>query len=69
MSTYTYGTAEYYKEQFMDFVADVQADDPKYGDNLVEGFLLALEEWRQYHSDQVNEYYRIGERVRKALAV
>jgi hypothetical protein len=69
MSTYEYGTPEFYKEQFMDFVADAQADDPKYGDNLVKGFLLALEDWRKYHSDQVNEYDRLGERVRKALTV
>jgi hypothetical protein len=65
----TYGTPEYYKEQFMDFVADVQADDPKYGDAIVEGFILALEDWKQYHNDQVNEYDRVGKRVRSALTV
>jgi hypothetical protein len=65
--TYEYGTPEWYKEQFMDFVADAQADDPKYGNALVEGFLLALEDWKQYHAAQVNEYDRIGERVRQAL--
>ena len=64
-----YGTPEYYKEQFMDFVADVQADTPSSGNALVEGFLLALADWQQYHKDQVNEYDRISERVRKALTV
>jgi hypothetical protein len=67
--TYSYGSPEYYKEHFMDFVADVQADDPKYGDALVEGFLLALEDWKQYHQDQVFEYERVGERVRQALSM
>jgi hypothetical protein len=62
----TYGTPEFYAEQFADFLADAQADDPKYGDNLVAGFLLALEDWKKYHQDQVFEYERIGERVRQA---
>jgi hypothetical protein len=67
--SFKYGTAEYYKEQFMDFVADAQSDDPKYGDALVEGFLLALEDWKQYHAAQVNEYSRIEQRVREASTV
>jgi len=53
----------------MDFVADVQADQPEYGNSLVEGFLLALEDWKQYHQDQVFEYERVGERVRQALSM
>jgi len=65
----TYGTPEYYKEQFMDFMADAQADDPKYGDALVEGFILAVQDWRDYHAQQVNEYERIEQRVRQASAV
>ena len=65
----TYGTPEYYKEQFMDFMADAQADEPRYGDALVEGFILALQDWRDYHAQQVNEYNRIEQRVRQASAV
>ena len=64
-----YGTSEYYAEQFADFLADAQADQPEYGDALVEGFLLAVADWKQYHQDQVFEYERIGERVRQALTV
>jgi hypothetical protein len=65
----TYGTPEYYAEQFADFLADVQADEPKYGDAIVEGFLLSIADWRKYHRDQVNEYDRVEQRVRKALAM
>ena len=65
----TYGTPEYYAEQFADFLADADSSDPKYGDALVEGFLLALADWRKYHQDQVNEYDRVEQRVRKALTV
>ena len=64
-----YGTPEFYKEQFMDFMADAQHSQPEYGDALVEGFVLALQDWREYHSNQVNEYDRIEQRVRSALAV
>ena len=67
--TVEYGTAEYYAEQFADFVADVQHDEPKYGDALVEGFLLAIEDWRKYHRNQVNEYDRVEQRVRTSLPV
>jgi len=69
ISEHKYGTAEFYAEQFSDFLADAQADDPKYGDNLVKGFLLAIDEWCDYHSAQVDEYNRLRERVRKALTV
>jgi len=64
-----YGTPEYYAEQFADFLADAQADDPHYGDALVEGFLIAIKDWRDYHSKQVDEYNRIEQRVRQALTV
>jgi hypothetical protein len=69
MSNYEYGTPEFYKEHFMDFVADAQADEPKYGNALVEGFLLALEEWKTYHQEQVFEYERLEQRVREAHPV
>ena len=68
-NTHPYGTAEYYAEQFGDLLADVQADTPKDGDALVEGFLMALAEWREYHANQVNEYDRIEQRVRTSLPV
>ena len=64
-----YGSPEYYKEQFMDFLADVQSDDPLFGNNIVEGFMLALDDWKNYHQDQVHEYERVGERVRQAHSV
>lgn len=69
MANLTYGTAEYYKEQFMDFIGDAQADQPENGDNLIKGFLLALEDWCDYHKAQVNEYERLQQRVRQALAM
>jgi hypothetical protein len=65
-----FGSAEYYAEFFFqDLLADAQRDRPDTGDNLVKGFLLALEGWCDYHKGQVNEYERLHERVRQALAL
>ena len=69
MANLTYGTADYYAEQFSDFLADVSSDSPQYGDAIVEGFLLALKDWRDYHANQVDEYNRIEQRVRTSLTV
>lgn len=69
MANLTYGTPEYYAEQFSDFLADADRERPEYGNALVEGFLIALNDWRKYHSDQVNEYDRIEQRVREAFTV
>ena len=69
MANLTYGTPEYYAEQFSDFLADPQASEPHYGDALVEGFLLAIKDWRDYHAQQVDEYNRIEQRVRQTLGM
>jgi hypothetical protein len=66
MADLKYGTPEYYAEQFADILADVQGDEPHYGDAIVEGFILAIQDWRDYYSKQVNELKRIEQRVRQA---
>ena len=48
-----YGTVEFYAEQFADILADIQHDRPDITDNLVEGFRLAIIDWKLYHQDQV----------------
>ena len=64
-----YGTPEYYKEGFSDYLSDVEADNPATIDNLVEGFLLAIGDWLDYHQKQADAYTELRERVRKALTV
>ena len=66
MADLKYGTPEYYAEQFADILADAQGDEPQYGDAIVEGFILAIQDWRDYYSKQVNELKRIEQRVRQA---
>ena len=38
------------QKMFADFAADIQKGNPEYGDSLIAGFKIALEEWRQYYS-------------------
>ena len=57
--TLKYGTKEFYAEQFADLIADVQHNSPEFSDNLVSGFLLALDDWRQYHVKQILELDRV----------
>ena len=57
--TYQYGTKEFYAEQFADLIADVQHDSPEFSDNLVSGFLLALDDCRKYHVKQILELDRV----------
>ena len=65
----TYGTPEYYANGFADYLADVDASNPETSTNLIKGFLLAVDEWLEYHQDQVYKYESIRERVRQALPV
>ena len=62
-----YGTKEYYAEMFADFIADIQHDSPEISDSLVAGFLLALNDWRQYHVKQILELDRVQNGVTNNL--
>ena len=65
--TANYGTTEFYAEQFADLISDVQHDSPEFSDNLVAGFLLALDDWRQYHVKQILELDRVENDVTNNL--
>ena len=58
-----YGSKEFYAEQFSDLIADVQHDSPEFSDNLIAGFLLALDDWRKYHVNQILELDRVESKV------
>ena len=69
MAKLEYGTAEFYAEQFSDFLADVDAERPDTVDNLIEGFYQAIDSWFDYHDAQARAYAAMRKRVREALAV
>ena len=54
-----YGTVEFYAERFADIIADIQHDQSKTSDNLIAGFKLAIQEWREYHVKQIAELDRV----------
>ena len=69
MAYLKYGTADFYAEQFSDFLADVDADNPATADALIEGFYRAIDSWFEYHDEQARTYADIRKRVRQALTV
>ena len=69
MANLTYGTAEFYAEQFGDLLADVEASNPATADALIEGFYRAIDSWFEYHDEQARAYADIRKRVRQALTV
>ena len=62
-----YGSVEYYAERFSDWIADIQADTPNCGDNLIAGLKLALSDWKQYYQQQVAELERIEQKVNEEI--
>jgi hypothetical protein len=58
-----YGTVQFYAEQFADIIADIQHTSPEISDNLIAGFKLAIDDWRQYHVKQILELDRVEEKM------
>ena len=69
MAYLEYGTPDFYAEQFSDFLADVDAENPATADALIEGFYRAIDSWFEYHDEQARAYADIRKRVRQALTV
>jgi pantothenate kinase len=64
-----YGSVEYYADDFSDFLADVDSENPATAENLIKGFCQALDSWFEYHDEQARTYADIRKRVRQALTV
>jgi len=64
-----YNSPENYADLFADILADIDADDLSYGENIVKGFLFAIEDWLAYHQKQTDAYAQLRQRVREALAM
>lgn len=69
MAHLTYGTPEFYEEQFSDVLADVEAGNPEIAENIVKGFILSVNSWFNYHTEQADAYAQLRERVRQALGM
>ena len=62
-----YGTVEFYAEQFSDILADVDAKDSSYGENIVKGFYVALDDWLDYHKNQTEAYAELRRSIQEAI--
>lgn len=58
-----YNSVRNYANLFADILCDVQADQPDIGENIIEGFKLAITELGAYHQDQAKEYKRLSKIV------
>ena len=65
----TYLDREYYTAMFSDLLADVDGENPEATDHIIDGFMLALEDWFNYHDVQARAYSDLRIRVRKTLGV
>ena len=65
--THAYGTVEFYFEQFSDILADVDAKDSSYGENIVKGFYAALDDWLDYHKNQTEAYAELRRSIQEAI--
>jgi len=65
--THAYGTVEFYYEQFNDILADVDAKDSSYGENIVKGFYAALDDWLDYHKNQTEAYAELRRSIQEAI--
>ena len=63
-----YGSAEYYSELFQDILADVEGEiSPDAPKNIYKGFLLAIDDWMNYHGTQFKEYQEFKSKVLETL--
>jgi len=64
--TSSYGTVDFYADQFADILADVDTTEPSYAANIVKGFYQAIDEWLDYHKNQTEAYAELRRHVQEA---
>ena len=65
----TYFDRNHFTAMFSDILSDVDGEDPEATDHVIGGFMLALEDWFNYHDVQARTYSDLRIRVRKSLGV
>ena len=63
MNSYSYDSVENFTDLFADIIASADADNPETGNNIVQGFFNALQDWRKYHIEAAAEHQRLIERA------
>ena len=71
MTSEAYGTVKWYAEQFSDILADVDTDGPykNSAENILKGFVAALDSWFDYHKDQADAYVSMKQKISSEFLV
>tara|TARA_E500000318_G_scaffold105817_1_gene113150 strand:- start:2217 stop:2429 length:213 start_codon:yes stop_codon:yes gene_type:complete len=67
--TESYGSVQFYAEQFSDILADVDATCtyPNNPNDIIQGFYKAFDDWMEYHEKQAEAYSELKLKVKAAL--
>jgi len=58
-----YGTPEFYSELFQDILADVQHDMPHTSVAILQGFVMAIDSWAEYHKNEQMAFEELRENL------
>jgi len=58
-----YGTPEFYCDLFADILADVQHDIPGSGTAILQGFVMAIDSWADYHKQELLAFEELRENL------
>jgi len=58
-----YGTPEFYSNLFQDILADVQHDQPHTSVAILQGFVMAIDEWAKYHKNEQMAFEELRENL------
>ena len=59
-----YGTVEFYKNLFSDILGDIGDDGPDPSANIIEAFIMSLDEWHAYHQGAAKRYQELLNKLR-----
>lgn len=52
----TYGSVDFYENQFINILADITFEEPSCTENMAKAFHKAIDSWIDYHKNQAEAY-------------
>ena len=63
----TYGSVDFYENQFADILADIDFEEPSCTKNMAKGFHKAIDSWFDYHKNQAEAYVEFRRTIKEAF--
>ena len=63
----TYGSVDFYENQFADILADIDFEEPSCNENMTKGFYKAIDSWLDYHKNQAEAYVEFRRNIKEAF--